>query len=301
MKNNGLAGPTPSSVASRARPPGVPAPRPFSRILLVASREPGYVLGLVLISFLALVALFPWLFTDRSPVAISIPDALRPPSAEHWFGTDEVGRDIFARVVYGTRVTLSICAGSLLISAVLGGTLGLVSGYIGKWLDQVFGRLIDVMLSFPPIILGVIITGVLGPQTQNLILALSIVYLPVFFRIARAGAMSEAEATYVEAARSIGLHDAAILRRHVARNVTPLILTQYMILFPLILQIQAALGFLGLGVQPPTPDWGAILEQGKDYILFAPWMSIFPGAAVLVTALALMLVGRSLQRHLDRR
>jgi peptide/nickel transport system permease protein len=113
--------------------------------------------------------------------------------------------------------------------------------------------------------------------------------------------MAEVERTYVEAARSIGLRETAILRRHVLRNVAPAILVQYMILFPLILQIHAALGFLGLGVQPPTPDWGAILQQGKDYILFAPWMSIFPGLAVLLTALALMLVGRSLQRKVDQR
>ena len=290
---------------SRAAPN---AARPSARVLALLagaaprpSREPGFALGLALLAGLLLVALFPWLFASGSPVAIAIPDALQPPSAAHWFGTDDVGRDVYARVIYGTRVTLSICAGSLLISAALGGTLGLVSGFVGGWLDQALGRLIDVMLSFPPIILGVIVTGVLGPQTRNLVLALSVVYLPVFFRIARAGALSEAGATYVEAARSIGLTDAAILRRHVARNVAPLILTQYMILFPLILQIQAALGFLGLGVQPPTPDWGAILEQGKDTILFAPWVSIFPGAAVLVTALGLMLVGRALQRRLDRR
>lgn len=264
-------------------------------------REPGFAIGVLLIAVLTVIALFPWLFTDRSPYAISIPDALRPPSAEHWFGTDDVGRDIFARVIFGARVTLSICAGSLLISAFFGGALGLLSGYFGGWLDQALGRLIDVMLSFPPIILGVIITGVLGPQIHNLVLALSIVYLPVFFRIARAGAMSEAGRTYVEAARSIGIAEGTILRRHVTRNVMPLILTQYMILFPLILQIQAALGFLGLGVQPPAPDWGAILEQAKDYILFAPWMSVFPGAAVLVTALALMLVGRALQRRIDAR
>ncbi|WP_332461247.1 ABC transporter permease [Acuticoccus mangrovi] len=264
-------------------------------------RSPDLLVGSILLAVLVLVALFPFLFTAHSPVAISVPDALQAPSAAHWFGTDDVGRDIYARVVYGARVTLSICAGSLLISAIIGGGLGLASGFFGGWLDQVLGRLIDVMLSFPPIILGVIITGVLGPQTGNLILALSIVYLPVFFRIARAGAMSETGQTYVEAARSIGLSDGRILRRHVTRNVTPLILTQYMILFPLILQIQAALGFLGLGVQPPTPDWGAILEGGKDYILFAPWISIFPGVAVLVTALALMLIGRGLQRRLDSR
>ena len=270
-------------------------------VLAFVRRDPGGTLGLALIAALLAVALFPFLFTQQSPFEINVNDALQAPSAAHWFGTDDTGRDVYARVIYGTRVTLAICAGSLLISALIGGALGLISGYVGGIVDQVLGRLVDVMLSFPPIILGVIITGVLGPAMVNLIIALSIVYMPVFFRIARAGAMAEVGTTYVEAARSIGLTDGAILRRHVARNVTPLILTQYMILFPLILQIQAALGFLGLGVQPPTPDWGAILEQGKDYILYAPWMSIFPGAAVLVTALALILTGRAMQKRLDQR
>lgn len=245
--------------------------------------------------------LAPGLFAGASPLTIDVASALQPPSAAHPFGTDDVGRDLYARVIHGARVTVSICAGALLISALAGGVAGLLAGYRRGWVDQLLGRLADVMLSFPPVILGLIITGVLGPRTPNLVLALSIVYLPVFFRIARAGALGEAAATYVEAARSVGLSEPAILARHVARNVTPLILTQYIILFPLILQIQSALGFLGLGVQPPTPDWGAILQQSKDYILFAPWMSIFPGAAILITSLALMLVGRSLQRRLDRR
>lgn len=271
------------------------------RLVRMAGSEPGLLVGTILISLIALVAIFPGLFASTSPFTIDVAASLLPPSSEHWFGTDDVGRDLYARVIHGTRVTLSICAGSLLISALLGGALGLFSGFFGGSVDQVLGRLIDVLLSFPPIILGVIITGVLGPETANLILALSVVYMPVFFRIARAGALSEREKTYVEAARSIGLSEPVILGNHVTRNVLPLILTQYIILFPLILQIQAALGFLGLGVQPPTPDWGAILEQGKDYILFAPWMSIFPGLAVLITSLSLILVGRALQKRIDQR
>lgn len=263
--------------------------------------EPGLVIGTALLAVIAVVAAFPGLFASASPFSVDVGASMLPPSAEHWFGTDDVGRDLYARVIHGTRVTLSICAGSLFISALIGGTLGLVSGYFGGWADQILGRLIDVLLSFPPIILGVIITGVLGPATVNLILALSVVYMPVFFRIARAGALGEKEKTYVEAARSMGISEPAVLGRHVTRNVMPLILTQYMILFPLILQIQAALGFLGLGVQPPVPDWGAILEQGKDYILYAPWMSVFPGLAVLVTSLSLILVGRALQKRIDQR
>ena len=147
---------------------------------------------------------------------------------------------------------------------------------------MVLGRIVDVILSFPPVILGIMVTGILGPKTANLVFALATVYMPVFFRIARSGALSEAGQTYVEAARSIGLSEGAILFRHVLRNVLPLILVQYVILFPLVLQIEAALGFLGLGVQPPTPDWGAILQQSKDYILLAPWMSAFPGLAILL-------------------
>lgn len=265
------------------------------------SAEPGLVIGSTLLAIIAIIALFPWLFASTSPFSINVGASMQPPSSEHWFGTDDVGRDLFARVIYGTRITLSICAGSLLISAFIGGTLGLVSGYFGGWADQILGRFIDVLLSFPPIILGVIITGVLGPATVNLVLALSVVYMPVFFRIARAGALGEKEKTYVEAARSMGISEPTVLGRHVTRNVMPLILTQYMILFPLILQIQAALGFLGLGVQPPAPDWGAILEQGKDYILYAPWISVFPGLAILVTSLSLILVGRALQKRIDQR
>lgn len=274
---------------------------PVHPLRRVITREPGLVLGLAILLAILIIALFPYLFVSASPFDINVTATMLPPSADHWFGTDDVGRDIYARVIYGTRITLSICAGSLLISAAIGGSMGLVSGYFGGWFDQILGRLIDVLLSFPPIILGVIITGILGPETINLILALSIVYMPVFFRIARAGAMSETGKTYVEAARSMGIAEITILRRHVTRNVMPLILTQYMILFPLILQIQSALGFLGLGVQPPTPDWGAILEQGKDFILVAPWMSLFPGLAVLLAALSLMLVGRALQKRVDQR
>ena len=264
-------------------------------------REPGLVFGAAVMLLLLIVALFPSMFSSQSPYAIDIARALQPPSAVNIFGTDETGRDVYARVIYGTGITLSICAGSLLLAAVVGGLAGAVSGFAGGWIDQVLGRLVDVILSFPPIILGLIVSGILGPATRNLILALSVVYLPVFFRIARSGVMGETGKTYVEAARCIGLTESAILWRHVLRNILPLLFVQYVILFPLILQIQTALGFLGLGVQPPSPDWGAILQQGKDTILLAPWMSLYPGLAILIAAFSLILVGRGLQRLIDRR
>jgi peptide/nickel transport system permease protein len=261
--------------------------------------RPDTLLGSIILVILAFTYLFPGVITSASPFTIDVTKSLLPPSWAHPFGTDEVGRDVFARVVHGTRITLSICAGSLAISMLLGGVAGVIAGYYGWIADALSSRVVDVMLSFPPIILGVIITGVLGPSTTNLVLALAIVYTPTFFRIARAGAIAEAGKTYVEAARSVGLSEGTIVRNHLVRNVAPLMISQFVILFPMVLQMQAALGFLGLGVQPPDPDWGAILEEGKDYILKAPWMSIFPGLTILITSLALLLCGRALQRRID--
>jgi peptide/nickel transport system permease protein len=272
-----------------------------SRAVAGARREPGLAIGSGILALLVLVTLFPQALTSQSPFTIDVASAFQPPSAAHWFGTDDTGRDVFARVVHGTRVTLSICAGALMLAALIGGTLGLVSGYLGGKVDLAIGRLADVILSFPPIILGIVITGVLGPQTRNLVLALTLIYVPVFLRIARSGVLTEVNLTYVEAARCLGLSDTAILFNHVLRNVLPLITMQYVVLFPLVLQIQAALGFLGLGVQPPMPDWGAILQQGKDAILYAPWLSIFPGLTILTTSLGLSLIGQSLQGRIDRR
>jgi peptide/nickel transport system permease protein len=293
------------SEAIAATPAAQPTPPPpamgVRRYLRRLRREPGLAFGLLLLSLLLVLVVAPGLVASRSPYAVDVTNAFAPPSAAHPFGTDDTGRDVFARVVHGARVTLLICAGSLLIAAAVGGALGTLSGFLGGWADMTLGRAADVLLSFPPIILGVIITGVLGPATMNLMLALALIHAPQFYRVARAGALGEAAKTYVEAARSVGLHPSAILVRHVARNVAPLVLVQYVIVFPLVLQIQAALGFLGLGVQPPTPDWGAILQQGKDTILLAPWISLFPGLAVLLSALALLLIGRSLQRSGDRR
>lgn len=285
--------------ASLARPPALPG---WARSALrIARRESGLVFGGIVMLLLLVVALFPTLFASQSPFAVDMARTLQSPSSAHLFGTDDTGRDVYARVIHGAGVTLSICAGSLLLAAIVGGLSGAVSGFAGGWLDQVLGRLVDVILSFPPIILGMIVSGILGAATRNLVLALSVVYLPVFFRIARSGVLGETGKTYVEAARSIGLSEPVILWRHVLRNILPLLFVQYIILFPLVLQIQAALGFLGLGVQPPSPDWGAILQQGKDSILLAPWLSLYPGLAILVAAMSLMLVGRGLQRSLDRR
>jgi len=257
------------------------------------------VLSLLLFTAFALLIIAPEFIASQSPLSVDPGRALRPPSAQHWFGTDDVGRDLFARVVHATRITLGLVAGALLISALAGAALGLISGFVGGVIDQTLARLIDVILTFPPIIAGVVITGILGPGADHLVLALAIVYMPMFFRIARSGAMAEGARTYVEASRALGFSEASILLRQVTPNVLPLVLMQYVILFPLALQIEAALGFLGLGVAPPTPDWGAILEQGKNFIMVAWWISLWPGLFLLASSFAVMVMGRSLRERID--
>lgn len=259
---------------------------------------PGLVLSLLLLAAFAVLIVAPGLVAVQSPYDVDPSRALLAPSATHLFGTDDVGRDVFARIIHGTRVTLGLVAGSLLLSALVGGGLGLVAGYAGGWFDLAASRLADMVLTFPPIIAGVVITGVLGQGAGNLVLALTVVYLPTFFRIARSGALAEAARTYVEAARALGFPEWNILLRQVMPNVLPLVVLQYVILFPLALQIQAALGFLGLGVAPPTPDWGATLEQGKNFILVAWWLSLWPGVFLLASAVAVTILGRALRDRL---
>ncbi len=264
----------------------------------VLGSTPLQALSAALLAIFVVLVAVPELIAPQSPLAIDLSRALKPPSRAHWFGTDDVGRDLFARVIHATRITLGLVAGALLLAALIGASLGLVAGFAGGAVDLVVGRLVDVVLTFPPIIAGVVITGILGPGAGNLVLALAVVYTPLFFRIARSGALAENQRSYVEAARALGFGEVSILLRQVAPNVLPLVMLQYVVLFPLALQIEAALGFLGLGVAPPTPDWGAILEQGKNFILVAWWISLWPGLFLLASAFAVMVFGRVLQRRL---
>lgn len=253
-----------------------------------------YGLGLALTGALLALAIAPGLFAG-SPDDVEIAQRLQPPSAMHWFGTDETGRDVHARVVHGTGTTLGIVGAAVLLAAMLGGAAGAVAGFFGRLGDMALSRSADALLAFPPIILGVVVAATLGPGAVNLVLALGIIYAPVFFRIARAATLGEGARAYVEAARALGHSEWAVLLRHVAPNILPTVLLQCVILFPLALQIQAALGFLGLGVPPPTPDWGASLQESRNYLTAAPWLAIFPGLALLVAALAALLLGRGLQ------
>lgn len=256
-------------------------------------------IGALLTGFLISVLAVPGVWTPYGPNEIDTSKALQAPSAAHLFGTDELGRDVATRVLWGTRVTLGMVALALGIPAVLGMILGLLAGYFRGPTDAVLSRAVDVLLSFPSMITAVIITGILGPGIRNGIFALALVYLPMFFRVARGATMAEANQTYVEAARALGVRSISTVFRHVARNIVTYIVIQFTILFPAAIQIAAALGYLGLGVQPPTPEWGAILNQGKNYLFNAPWISIFPGLAIVFSAVALSTLGRGLSKAFD--
>ncbi|MBR0646154.1 ABC transporter permease [Plastoroseomonas hellenica] len=244
-------------------------------------------------AFLA-ISLAPGLFAGP-PDAVAVIRRLEPPSAQFWFGTDESGRDVYARVIHGAGTTLGIVGAAIAIAGLAGGGLGALAGFAGRLPDLALSRMADALLAFPPIILGVVLASTLGSGAANSVLALSIIYVPVFYRVARAAALMESGRAYVEAARTLGHGEAAVLLRHVLRNVAPVVALQGVILFPLALQIQAALGFLGLGVPPPTPDWGASLQESRNYLTAAPWLATFPGLALLLAALAASLLGRALQ------
>ena len=258
-------------------------------------RAPSFqlVLAAILVAALLLAALAPSLIAG-SPDAVDVTRRLAPPSAAFPFGTDETGRDVFARVVHGTRTTLGVVGSALALAALTGGLLGMIAGFTRGVPDLAVSRLADAVLAFPPIVLGVVIAGTLGAGIPTLVLGLALIYAPAFFRVARAAALTEAGLAYVEAARVLGHSETATLFRHVARNVVPTVALQAVILFPLALQISAALGFLGLGVQPPTPDWGASLQESRNYVTTAPWLAIFPGLALLLASLAASLLGRVL-------
>lgn len=265
--------------------------------VLASNRE--LLAGAWLTILLVAVLLFPQAFTPYSPMAIDPSHALAAPSLQHPFGTDEIGRDVLARVLWGTRVTLGMVSLALSIPAVIGLVLGLLAGFYRGAVDSLLSRFVDLLLSFPSMITAVIITGILGPGIRNGILALATVFIPMFFRVARSATLAEANLTYVEAAHALGVRRHTTLFKHISRNIVKQVIIQFTVLFPAAIQIAAALGFLGLGVQPPTPDWGAILNQGKNYLFNAPWISVFPGLAIVWSALSLTLLGRGLQRALD--
>jgi peptide/nickel transport system permease protein len=265
------------------------------------ARQRGAMLGAGILGMLALLALgAPW-WSPRDPIKTAAREALKPPGPTHLLGTDQYGRDVASRLVYGARISLTVGLVSVSIAVLLGAPLGLVSGFYGGRLDTLVMRVMDVLLAFPGILLALAIVSVLTPGLTNVMIAVGLAAVPTYARLMRATALSAREFLYVEAARAMGGRDLFILVRYVLPNVVaPLIVTATLGLGTAILSA-AALSFLGLGSQPPAPEWGRMLSEGRDYLREAWWISTFPGVAIMVTVLAMNLLGDGLRDVLDPR
>jgi peptide/nickel transport system permease protein len=253
------------------------------------------VVGLVLTAVLA------GLIAPYSPIANNVRAATQPPSSFYLFGTDRFGRDIFSRVIWGSQITLMVSIVSVTVSALIGVTLGLISGFYGGWVDTVIGRIFDILFSFPALLLAIGVAAMLGPGLENAVIAISVVYAPLFGRVIRGPVLVERGKEYVEAARVLGSPSWRILLFHVFPNVLSPLTVQATITFSHAILLEAYLSFLGLGPQPPTPSWGTMLQEGRTYLETAPWMSIFPGLAIVAAVLAFNLLGDGIRDVLDPR
>jgi peptide/nickel transport system permease protein len=279
-----------------------PARRRWLRELQRAlRRHPSLLVGGALLAFMAFTALFPQLFTGFNPVVMSIGDRMQAPGALHPFGTDQYGRDILARVLYGGRYSLVMGTVPILIAAGVGVALGLVAGYRGGWADAIIMRVMDVWVAFPIILLALAIVTVLGPGLVNIMIAIGIAWVPYYTRMVRGVVLSMRGQLFVEAARVVGLGDGRILVRHILPNtLAPLIVMSSMGVAGAILT-GASLSFIGLGPQAPAPEWGVILADGRQFIRLAWWIGFFPGVAIALTVLGANLLGDGLRDWLDPR
>ena len=254
--------------------------------------------GAVILAAVALLALFaPWL-TPYDPMALKILDRLQSPRATHWFGTDELGRDVFSRVIFGARYSLLIGAQVVLISMICGVLLGLAAGFFRR-LDGPVMRLVDAMMSFPDILLAIALVAVLGASMTNVILALAIVYTPRVARVVRASTLVVRELLFIEAARALGISTWRILFIHILHNIASPILVQATFIFAYAVLAEAGLSFLGVGVPPVLPTWGSMISSGQQFAHQAIWLVFFPGIAIILSALSLQMVGDGFRDLLD--
>ena len=251
---------------------------------------------------LALVAagLFADVVAPYSPTAVGAAQMFAPPGLAHPLGTDRFGRDVLSRIIHGVRVSLGIAGASILAALAAGGTLGLLAG-AGRSADQVLGRVMDVFFAFPPILLAIGLAAVLGAGARSAVIAIAVVYGPFFFRVVRGSVLVESAQAYVEAAEALGAGRLAILGRHILPNVVSPVVVQTAVCLSYAILIESALSYLGVGVQPPTPSWGTILNEGKEFLALAPWVSLFPGAAIVLAVLAFNIIGDGLRDALDPR
>ncbi len=284
--------------------PALPVPvrplrGPLTDALRRLRRDRAAIAGLLIILLMALLAVGAPLITRQDPIEQTLVNRLKPPSSAHLFGTDNLGRDVFARVLYGGRISLRVGLVAVALGVGLGTLVGLLAGYAGRVADSVISRLMEVLLAFPSTLLAIAIVAARGPGLENTMLAIGIIGVPVYARLTRASVLALKERDYVVAARCTGASGARILFRHILPNsLTPLIVQSTLGVATAIIEA-AALGFLGLGAQPPTPEWGLMLTDARNFLLNAPWAMIFPGGAIMLTVLGFNLFGDGLRDALD--
>lgn len=255
--------------------------------------------GLMIIAILAAIAIFAPTIASYEPTRQNIMERLQKPSPQHFLGTDELGRDVFSRILYGTRISLSVGFIAVGISVIIGVFLGALAGFYGRWIDSLIMRFVDIMFCFPSFFLILMIIAVLGPNIYNVMLIIGITSWPGIARLVRSEILSIKEREYVYAAKAIGASDLRIIFKHILPNaLAPVLVTATLGIADAIL-VESGLSFLGLGVQPPMPSWGNILTSGKDYIESAWWLTLFPGLAILITILSYNLVGEGLREVID--
>jgi peptide/nickel transport system permease protein len=256
--------------------------------------------GVVLIGMMALALFAPWI-APYDPLATSWTLVRKAPSAAHWFGTDEVGRDLLSRIIWGARASLSAGVIAVAIAVGVGVPTGMVAGYVGGWTDGLISRLTDAMLAIPFLILAIALAAFLGPSLGNAMIAIGVTATPIFVRLARGQVLAARAEDYVEAARAVGNPPIRILLRHILPNILPPVMVQATLAVAAAIIAEASLSFLGLGQQPPAPSWGSMLNTAQRFLTQAPWMAIFPGLAIFLTVLAFNLFGDGLRDAMDPR
>ena len=286
-------------IPTRKAPPRREIPPPVRRRAL--RRNPAGLLGMIILALIVTATLSASVLSPYDPLDMAPGQQLLPPSITHPLGTDLFGRDVFSRVLYGARISLPVGVIAALIAALPGILLGLISGYYGGKIDSVTMRVMDMLLAFPGLILALGIVAVLHPGLSNVMLAVGLAGIPTYTRTVRSSVLTVKRSLYVRAARAVGCRDSRILLRHILPNVlAPVIVLSTLNVGRSILHA-SALSFLGLGVQPPTPEWGAMIDEGREILRIAPWVSLTPAAMILLTVLAINLLGDGLQDALDPR
>jgi peptide/nickel transport system permease protein len=278
-----------------ARP--VPASR-MTRSLKRLRRYPATLLGFAIVGIFLLMALFgpaiaPYKYSDQK-----LTNKLKPASSEHWFGTDQFGRDIFSRVLTGSRDVFTIAGSGTLLAVLLGLTLGLLSGYLGGMVDEALMRLMDVLLSIPPLMLAMIILGTVGPSRLNIVMVVGFLYIPMVARVVRSVVLDIKTREFVEAAKMRGESNAYILFREILPNVLPPLAVEASMRFSYSIFLVASLGFLGLGIQPPSPDWGMMVSEGRTWFNLAPWVLLYPAGTIALLVVGVAFMSDGLRRML---